>query len=260
MIRSKYPDSRVVAATVQERFARNIAAARLQGQQNLAPQPDALTIEAIINAAFWASLRREESYFPKISFALLPPEQAGQPLIFEQLLPFTPATLARLAPAVERPGIHLGVWRYGNELCVWGAAHRIPKLCFVLEVIEPGLLVIKYRRGQESSKFVNVAVLKGDQVKLVDEKGDSLPDCPSLISTLLGSGSLSSSSDSINAFVQLAVSMRAHGRGGALLVVPQGSELWRESVLSPIPYSRERTFSELSELVCHGACSRSQGP
>jgi hypothetical protein len=253
MIISTYPDSREVAVTVQERFARDIAAARLQGQQDLAPQPDALTIEAIINAAFWASLRREESYFPKISFALLPPEQAGQPLTFERLLPFTPGTLARLAPAVERPGIHLGVWRYGNELCVWGAAHRIPRLCFVLEVIEPGLLVIKYRGGQESSKYVNVAVLEGDQVKLVDEKGASLPDCPTLISSLLGSDSPSSSSDSTNGFVQLAVSMRAHGRGGSLLVVPQDSESWRESILWPVPYSVAPPFPELAELMRQGA-------
>lgn len=260
MVVPTYPDSRVVAATVQEHFARHIAAARQQGQQNLAPQPDAPTIEAIINAAFWASLRREESYFPRISFALLPPEQAEQPLTFEQLLPFTPVTLARLAPAVERPGIHLGVWRYGNELCVWGAANRIPRLCFVLEVIEPALLVIKYRRGQESSKFVNVAVLKGNQVKVVDEEGASLPDCPTLISSLLGSDSLSSSSDSVNAFVQLAVSMRAHGRGGALLVVPQGSELWRESILWPVPYSVSPPFSELAELMRQGVGMRSERP
>src|SRR5262245_46219574 len=253
---STYPDSRVVASMVQERFAHHIAAARLQGQQNLALQPDAPTIEAIINAAFWASLRREESYFPKISFALLPPEQAEQPLTFERLLPFTPGALARLAPAVERPGIHLGVWRYGDELCVWGATHSIPRLCFVLEVIEPGLLVIKYRRDQEFSKFVNVAVLKGDQIKVVNEEGASLPDCPALISSLLGSGSSFSSTDSVNAFIQLAVSMRAHGRGGALLVVSQGSELWRESILWPVPYSVAPPFSELAELMRQGAGMR----
>jgi sensor domain DACNV-containing protein len=257
---STYPDSRLVAATVQKRFARHIAAARQKGQQDLASQPDALSIEAIINVAFWASLRREESYFPKISFALLPPEQAGQPLTFERLLPFTPFTLARLAPAVERPGIHLGVWRYGDELCVWGAAHRIPRLCFVLEVIEPGLLVIKYPRGQEFSKFVNVAALKGDQIKIVDEESASLPDCPTLIGSLLGSGSRSSSSDSFDAFVQLAVSMRAHGRGGALLVVPEGSELWRESILWPVPYSVTPPFSELAELMRLGASVRSERP
>jgi Probable sensor domain DACNV len=255
-----YPDSRAVASIVQDHFARHIAAARQEGEQNLVPPPDALTIEAIINAAFWASLRREESYFPKISFALLPPEQAGQPLTFERLLPFTPSALARLAPAVERPGIHLGVWRYGDELCVWGTAHIIPRFCFVLEVIEPGLLVIKYRRGQESSKFVNVAVLKGDRVKVVDEAGASLPDCPTLLASLLGSNSHSSSSDSVNVLVELAVSMRAHGRGGALLVVPQGSELWRESILWPVPYSVSPPFSELAELMREGAGKRSERP
>jgi len=257
---STYPDSRVVAASVQEHFARHIADALEQGQEDLAPQPDALTIEAIINAAFWASLRREESYFPKISLALIPPERAGQPLTFERLLPFNPVTLARLAPAVERPGIHLGVWRYENELRVWGAAHQIPRFCFVLEVVEPGLLVIKYRRGQESGKFVNVAVLKGDQVKVVDEEGASLPDCPTLISSLLGSVSRSSSSDSVNAFVQLSVSMRAHGRGGALLVVPHGSESWRESIIWPVPYSVAPPFSELAELMRQCADMRSERP
>jgi len=35
----------------------------------VATSPDAATIEAIIDAAFWASLRREENYAPKISLA-----------------------------------------------------------------------------------------------------------------------------------------------------------------------------------------------
>lgn len=260
MAASTYPDSRVVATTVQEHFARHIAAARRQGQHDLAPQPDVMTIEEIINAAFWASLRREESYFPKISVAFLPPEQAEQPLTFERPLPFTPVTLVRLAPAVERPGIHLCVWRYGGELCIWGAAQKTPRLCFVLEVIEPGLLVIKYRRGQESSKFVNVAALKGDQLKLVDEAGASLPDCPTLISSLLAPCSRSSSSVSVDVFVELAVSMRAHGRGGALLIVPQGSELWWESILRPVPYSVTPPFSKLAGLMRQGAGLRSERP
>jgi hypothetical protein len=250
-----YTQPRAVAATVQEHFAHHIAAAR--GQQALAPQPDVPTIEALIAAAFWASLRREEGYFPKISFAYLPPEQAGQPLLFERLLPLTPVALARLAPAVERPSIHLGVWRYEDELRVWGATHVIPKFCFVLEVIEPGLLVIKYRRGQDPSKFVNVAVLKGDQVKVIDEAGGSVPDCPTLVNSLLGFG-LPASQDSVNVLVQLAVSMRAHGRGGTLLVVPQGSETWRESILSPTPYSVSPPFTELAELLRQETAARNE--
>lgn len=252
-----YPAARAVAPTVQAHFAR-LHAARKNSQQELAPQPDALAIEAITDAAFWASLRREEGYSPKISLAFLPPEQAGQPLIFERLLPLTASALSRLAPAVERPGIHLGVWRITDELCVWGTTRTIPKLCFVLEVIEPGLLVVKYRRGQDPGKFVNVVVLKGDQIKVVDEQGTSLPDCPALLTTLLGFGSQDFRDDSVNVLVQLAASMRAHGRGGSLLVVPQGSKAWRDSIVRPVLYSVEPPYTELAELMRQKADERNR--
>jgi hypothetical protein len=251
MTEPAYPAARAVAETVRAHFARHSAAAALgpQGRQELAPQPDSQVIEAIIDAAFWASLRREEGYSPKISLAFLPPEQAGQPLMFERRLPLTPAALSRLAPAVERPGIHLGVWRERGELYVWGTTRTIPSFCFVLEVIEAGLLVVKYRRGQETGKFVNVLMLKGDQIKIVDEEGTSLPDCPPLLISLLGFGSPASRDGSVNVLVQLAASMRLHGRGGSLLVVPQNSETWRESILWPAPYAVAPVFSELAELM-----------
>lgn len=245
-----YPAAHLVAARIEEYFASHLATTLQHRPQMLAPQPYAATIEAIIDAAFWASLRHEEGYSAKISLAFLPPEQAGEPLTFERPLPMTPSVLSRLAPAVERPGIHLGIWPTNEqELRVWGTTRAIPKLCFVLEVIEPGLLVIKYRRSQETGKYVNVAVLKGDQIKVLDEKGTNLPDCPALLSPLLGFGSPSSESDSVNALVQLAVSMRAHGRGGSLLVVSQGSDTWWESILHPVPYFVAPPFSELADLM-----------
>jgi hypothetical protein len=162
----------------------------------------------------------------------------------------TPHVLSRLAPAVERPGIHLGIWPTGDsELRVWGTTRAIPRLCFVLEVIEPGLLVIKYRWSQETGKYVNVAVLKGDQIKVLDENGTNLPDCPALLSSMLSFGSATSKSDSVNALTQLAVSMRAHGRGGSLLVVPKGSDTWWSSILQPVLYLVSPSFSELAELM-----------
>jgi len=74
-------------------FARHLVEARRRGEQKLAHAPDARTIEAIIDAGFWSSFRPEEGRFPKISLAFLPPEQAGQPLMFEERLPLTPAVL-----------------------------------------------------------------------------------------------------------------------------------------------------------------------
>ncbi len=255
-----YPAARTVAATAQDYFARHLAAARRQGQQELAPEPAALDIESIIDAAFWASLRREEGYPPKISLALVPPEQAGQPLKFEAPLALNPYTLSKLAPAVERPGIHLGVWRADGDLFVWGTTRALPRLCFVSEVIEPGLLVIKYSRGRDPGKFVNVAVLKGDQIKVVDEEGDALPDCPDLLTSMLGFGAQDARAESLNVLVLLAVSMRAHGRGGSLLVVPQGSEGWRESIVQPVNYAVSPPYTELAELMSQDESERVKRP
>ncbi|MBZ5723560.1 MAG: hypothetical protein LAP87_01050 [Acidobacteriia bacterium] len=233
---------------VEAHFARHLAEARDRGREPLASLPDAATIEAVIDAAFWASLRREEGYVPKISLAYLSPEEAVHPLLFERPMPLEPAALTRVAPAVERPGIHLGVWHDGSELAVWGTTRTTPTLCFVLEVSAPGLLVVKHHSGEESGKFVNVAVIEGDQVKVVDEQASQLPGCPALLTSLLGFDSPGSWVRSVNVLVQLAVSMRAHEHGGSLLVVPSGSESWRESIVWPMPYAVLPPFSELAIL------------
>jgi len=171
------------------------------------------------------------------------------PLIFERPLPLDPSALTRVSPAVERPGIHLGVWRARNELCVWGTTRVIPTLSFVLEVAEPGLLVIKHHCSDEAGKFVNVAVLESDQIKVVDEHASTLPNCPAVLTSLLGYDSPTSWVDSVNVLVQLAVSMRAHGRGGSLLLVPAGSESWREPIVWPMPYAVSPPSSELAHLI-----------
>lgn len=245
-----YQAARTVAATIEAHFAAHIAAARERGEEMLAPNPDRGAIEALIDVAFWASLRREEGRSPKITLAYFPHEQVPQPLIFERPLPLTPDVLTKLGPAVERPGIHLGVGRgEDGELHVWGATRKVPSLCFVLEVVEPGLLVIKHRRRDGFGKFANVAVLKGEEVKIVDEHGASLPDCPSLLAALLPFTSPGSWEHRFNLHVQLAASMRAHGHGGSLLVVPAGTEAWRESIVHPILYSVTPAFSGLAELM-----------
>ena len=246
-----YEAARVVAPTIEEHFARHIAEAQRAGDTELAFPPDRETIETIVDATFWASFRREEGRFPKISLAYVPPEQAKEPLLFEQALRLTPAVLTKLAPAVERPEIHLGIWPINNELRVWGAIRSIPSFCFVIEDVEPGLLVVKHRRIDGYGKYANVAVLIGQRVKVIDEKGTSLPDCPALLKSLLAftSWAANEKHPSINILVQLAASMRAHGHGGALLVVPTGSVKWRESIAQPVIYSTSPHFSALTDLL-----------
>lgn len=246
-----YQAANAVAPIVEAHFARHMEEARRLGQDGLAPQPDARSIAAIINATFWASFRPEEGRFPKISLAYLPPEAARQPMVFEHPLPLTAGVLTKLAPAVERPEIHLGVWNHGDELKVWGTTRSIPSFCFVLEDIEPGLLVVKHRRLDGFGKYANVAVLTGEQVKVIDEKGTSLPDCPSLLKALLAftAAATNGPHHSLNILVQLSASMRAQGHGGTLLVVPGGAEGWRDSIAQPILYSVTPSFAALSELL-----------
>ncbi len=244
-----YPAAKLAAPSVHAHFAKHLAAARSRGRDPIAALPTADVIERMINATFWASLRREEGYIPKISIAFLPPEQTDHPMMLERPMPLAPAALTKVAAIVEHAGIHLGVWETNGELCVWGTAHDIPTFCFVLEVIEPGLIVIKHHRGEQSGKYVNVAVLEGDQIKVVDENASSLPDCPDLVTSLLGFDSPASWVDSVNVLVQLAVSMRHHGRGGSLLIVPPSSDAWRESIVHPIPYAVSPPFRELAVLM-----------
>ena len=244
-----YPARRAVAERVRECFARHLELAALGPVHDAAPLPDTDAIEALIDTGFWTSLRREEGYVPIISLALLPAEATPSALLLERPLRFAPAVLAKVAPAVERPGIHLGVSVRDGALSVWGATRHLPPYCLVLEVAGPGLLVVKQYRGGEHTKFANIAVLEGDQVKIVDEQASSLPDCPALLSSLLGFETPATWSDSVNVLVQLSVSMRAHKRGGLLLVVPADSDRWRESIIQPIAYALDPPFSGLADLM-----------
>jgi len=244
-----YPARRAVAERVRECFARHLELAALGPVHAAAPLPDTDAIEALIDTAFWTSLRREEGYVPVISMALLSADATPSALLLERPLAFSPAVLAKVAPAVERPGIHLGVAVRDGSLSVWGATRHLPAYCLVLEVAGPGLLVVKQYRGGDHTKFANIAVLEGDQVKIVDEQASSLPDCPPLLSSLLGFETPASWSDSVNVLVQLSVSMREHKRGGLLLVVPGDSERWRESIVAPIAYALNPPFRALADLM-----------
>ena len=239
----------MVADAVAAHFARHIRAARANGPVDV-DSPPSLAISAIIDAAFWASLRREEGNAPKISLAFLPPDHSKHTLRFATRLPLAPAVLAKVAPAVERPGIHLGVWRDGDEFFVWGTTREVPAFCLVVEVVISGLLVIKHR-SEPFGKFVNVAVLEGDQIKIVDEGvAHVLPDCPAVVSSLVGARDQRSASGLTSVLIQLAASMRQTGHGGILLVVPADSTEWRQSMLEPMQYEVSPPYSELAALSC----------
>jgi hypothetical protein len=163
-----------------------------------------------------------------------------------------------VSPAVEKPGVHLGVWRERDELCVWGATLGIPPLCFVVEVSAPGLLVVKHHSGDERRKFVNVAVLEGDQVKLVEESV-SRPESPPLFKSLIAFDSVAAGNHSATAIIQLAVAMRAHSHGGSLLFVPAGTDSWRSSIMQPMQYAVSPAFPAGAAIEAIGGLTAVDG-
>ncbi|MDN3588975.1 hypothetical protein QWY86_20025 [Pedobacter aquatilis] len=249
-----YKAANTIAATIEQHFIKLHQNAIAQGEVDLATQPDKFTIEALIDVAFWSSLRKEEGHSPRISIAFLPPDQTSNPLLFAKKLPLNANTLTKIAPGIERSGIHLGVWMENGELYIWGTTLNIPNFCFVVDVSEPGLIVIKHRRIYGIGKFTNVAVLKGEQIRIVDDTScsNSNKDCPPILKALLDLTVLASWNDPINILIQFSVSMRAHGRGGALLIVPKDDIKWEESIIHPIQYLIEPPFSGLSNLAKQG--------
>lgn len=248
-----FPTAHVVAPRIHNHFAHYLGALGAAAP----PLPAIADIEAVIDAGFWASLKREEGYVPKISMALVPPDAVASPMYFGTPLTLDPQKLVRLAPAVERPGIHLGVWRRNGSLEVWGTTRSIPRSSFVLEVAAPGLLVVKHHRG-DGGKYINVAVLEGDQIKMIDERSSKMPDCPAMLTTLLGFTETGTWNASVDVLIDLAVSMRAHGRGGIILMVPTGKETWAESIVQPIPYAVLPSYTGLMELLLRANAERGE--
>jgi len=248
VIQPTYAGARLAAARIHRYLEAHSVPTKFS-TGHAATIPDSATLAALIDAAFWTSLRREEGYIPRISLAFVAPGQVDDAVAFATSLSFEPKDLTKLAAAVERAGLHLGVWPQQDELRVWGITRDLPAFCLVLEVLLPGLLVVKQSPSEEFGKFINIAVLQGDEIKIINREAAINPAYPTLLPSLLRLESQFTAGSEVNVLLQLAVSIRTHGRGGTLLVVPAGSDAWTESILRPINYSVVPAFSGLADLM-----------
>ena len=248
MTHPTYASAQLAADRILRYFATQSVLPRFSAE-HAATLPDSAALAALIDAAFWTSLRREEGYIPRVSLAFVAREQVDDALTFATSLLPVAKDLTKLAAAVEGAGLHLGVWSQRGELRVWGITRNLPSFCLVLEVILPGLLVVKQSPSEESGKFINIAVLQGDEIKIIDPRAAINPDYSALLTSLLRVEPQAAPGSVVNVLLELAVSMRRHGRGGMLLVVPSGSDAWNESILQPITYSVAPAFSGLADVI-----------
>src|SRR4051794_37221550 len=138
----RYPSASEIAPKIHERFAGFLSVAEPSRATATATVPSIEDIEAVVDAAFWASLRREENYLPRISVALVPPELATYPLHFDTPLPLGPVALVKVAPAGGRPRLHPGAWAQGGALPLGGARRMVAAPGVRLGRAPPPLLAV----------------------------------------------------------------------------------------------------------------------
>ena len=80
-----YAVARVVAPRIHAHFSSHQHLDGPAGAIAVVTVPDVAAIEAMIDTLFWASLRREEAYVPKISLAFLTPADTDHPLVLESI-------------------------------------------------------------------------------------------------------------------------------------------------------------------------------
>jgi hypothetical protein len=120
MTQPAYPAARTAALRIHPHYARHLAQTRVEEERKIALLPDVETIEAIIDVAFWASLRREESYTPRVSLAFVAPPQVDLSLVFER---------RRSTPVYSRPGCQTGTERLGLANVTIGIGlRRVPAI------------------------------------------------------------------------------------------------------------------------------------
>ena len=251
-----YPAARVTAEAVYPHLLHHFE--RQNSTEAFGALPEIDDIAALIDTAFWASLLREELAIPKVSLTWLRSDVSGA-LCFESPLPFTPPTVSRVAPAVERPGLHLGVWRDPGtkEYVIWGIQRMLPALSLVVEVVAPGLVVIKHSRRERTIKFANLAVLEGKRIRLLDHNAPIAPSCPSELLSMIQFDTAEEKTDRVQSLlVEIASSMRQHSRGGSLLIVPSVNRSWRDSIVQPVTYGISPPYSKLAYLLQKDAVHR----
>jgi hypothetical protein len=214
--------------------------------------PGADVIEELVDAAFCASVHVKKATSRRSPSRSFRPSRRD-PADSSSVLPARcDSAHAAGGPAVERPGIHLGVWpayeRPGlgrlptrpwlrsadpGALQVWGTTHAIPPFCFVVEVIAPGLLVLKHRpmasvaevhqRRRARRRFASEIVDEGTASRIAD--------CPTLLTSMIGFDTQVTRMEALGRSCNWRCRCASNGRGGILLVVPPTARAGADSII-----------------------------
>ena len=207
---------------------------------SMIPSPEDL--RALVEAVFWASMRKDEGREVSFVLAYEEPEPCDSSFVFRHPVELAAASLARLAPAVNNADARVGTWHGASGVLeVWGYT-SLDSGSFELTVLEPGSLVVTFGAA-------NLAAVFGTRAVFIDG-ACLLPSC-AIWSKAFPPGPDGTEGErtrerKIESVLEVARSMRWHGRGGTLLVVPQG-DAWRASLQEPLVYEPMFDFPRARE-------------
>lgn len=199
------------------------------------PQLSRARLAELIETAFWASLRSSEGRTTRFCVTVAAPESSLDAVKFVTPVCYDEPQIVKLSPAVPREGC-LVVSEEEGKLMIWGFDRSRPGRVVntvTLEVSEPGIVRVGVGPHQP------FAVLKGQSNPIIAGTRISLAQYlqhvlqkPFPVDDLLERQALWWE---CLALADLARMIVADGHGGTVLIVPDESGVWPES-LNPFPY------------------------
>ena len=187
--------------------------------------PNELQLTSLIYNTFWASYEREESRPLKFGVAFREPIKWSGASIFQKPLPFDINSIKKLAPALVPGDNYLGVWPNDKEeLFIWGITNYEGDT--QIQIIDSGLLVLRFKSDI-------ISIITGTSVHEIDKNVFStyrhwFEETENSIPQIVGR------SFSFEALHKLVSSMRFHGNGGTILIIPSDSTTWMKSIKQPV--------------------------
>lgn len=192
----------------------------------------------IINVAYWASFATEEGNSVTASLILNPVKNTTDTFRFDIPLDLTVKTLVKLCPALENPKSDIGLWpAEDGELKIWGftsAPYESIKPDFWVQILGPGRILILYS-GR------SIAAVTGNTAVFLDHKIVMQAMMPKIAAQAKADDIQIVNLLRYNAIMKIVQQMRAHGRGGTILIVPE-SQNWSQSIKAPIKYTGGANF------------------
>ncbi len=195
----------------------------------------------ILDVAYWASFATEEGNSVTASLILNPVNNTSDTFRFDIPLELTAKTLVKLGPALENPKSDIGIWPdETGDLKIWGftsAPYELIKPDFWVQVLGPGRILILFS-GR------SIAAVTGNAAVFLDHK--------IIMQSMMAKIAAEAKADEIaiinllryNAILKIAQQMRAHGRGGTILIVPENQN-WSPSIKAPIRYTGGANFLDV---------------